>query len=512
MTTTTPNEKSSRPFTTAVGSTLKRAGKNLQHVADSSLDKVKQSSHDTAQKLKEGGKQVVFAVTPAGARKQQQQPTPSLQSTIVENMEKQEPLHPGKVALVVNTNQQQQQQESAPKLKHSKVVDGIKHATDKVVDAGKAVAHHIKPKTEDQVVVVSPEEGGDTAPSLAATTVAIAKGETMTDEEEEEAESTVDAATGVFDKLAHNKVVDGIKHTKDKIASTTKSVLAPVKTLTGKAPAVVEQTEANDDDDKAIIEVKPTVVSSSNDDNVSTASNVGKAMVLDKLTHNKVMDGLKHNKVVDGIKHTTDKIASTTKTVGKTVLVDPIQNLTHGKKKKDRGVEAPEEPQQDGDLPPVPPDEVLKKMDIILTKRIKGLTVQQFYDTVWKEDPPLYKPWLETSGKKDVVVQQWQRRLEGPYTGTWDGEEYDQQRTVTFRFTRTTHLYTGPPVADVKHTQYCRLVPDECCVLSMTIEMQGIPFADCFNVQIRWVTTQLGSNTDLRVQVGLHVNFIQQTM
>jgi len=46
----------------------------------------------------------------------------------------------------------------------------------------------------------------------------------------------------------------------------------------------------------------------------------------------------------------------------------------------------------------------------------------------------------------------------------------------------------------------------------MQIEMQGIPFADCFNVQIRWVVTRMGTDTDLKIQVGLFVNFVQQTM
>jgi hypothetical protein len=46
----------------------------------------------------------------------------------------------------------------------------------------------------------------------------------------------------------------------------------------------------------------------------------------------------------------------------------------------------------------------------------------------------------------------------------------------------------------------------------MQIEMQGIPFADCFNVQIRWVATRMGTEKDLKIQVGLFVNFVKQTV
>lgn len=66
-------------------------------------------------------------------------------------------------------------------------------------------------------------------------------------------------------------------------------------------------------------------------------------------------------------------------------------------------------------------------------------------------------------------------------------------------------------MADVKHTQYCRVEGDDRCVLAMTIDMEGIPFCDCFNVQIRWAVTRL-KNEDLLVEVGLFVNFVKSTM
>lgn len=66
-------------------------------------------------------------------------------------------------------------------------------------------------------------------------------------------------------------------------------------------------------------------------------------------------------------------------------------------------------------------------------------------------------------------------------------------------------------VAQVKQTHYCRVEGNDKCVVAMTIDMDGVPFSDCFVVEIRWVATRSGKN-DLNVQVGLFVNFIKSTM
>mmetsp|Transcript_4784 Transcript_4784/g.6216 ORF Transcript_4784/g.6216 Transcript_4784/m.6216 type:complete len:435 (+) Transcript_4784:78-1382(+) len=166
---------------------------------------------------------------------------------------------------------------------------------------------------------------------------------------------------------------------------------------------------------------------------------------------------------------------------------------------------------EEGNLPPVPVDETLERMNIIIRKRIKGVTVQQFYETVWSEqdDKPLFEPWLKEGGKMDISVEKWQ---DGNFKGEWDKESYYKQRLVNFKFTRTTHMYTGPPIASVQHTQNCRLIGDDRCVLAMKVKMEGIPFADCFDVQIRWVVTRLGEKDELSIQVGLFVNFVKQTV
>lgn len=172
-------------------------------------------------------------------------------------------------------------------------------------------------------------------------------------------------------------------------------------------------------------------------------------------------------------------------------------------------------------LPRVAPDETLQSMNIILKKRIAGMTVAQFYDLIWSEGH-FYEQWLEQSGKYDISVQPWETAEGGPdlpfaYSNSqgWkdDATHYGRKRVVDFTFTRTTHLYTGPPVAKVKQIQFGRLTEDR-CIVQIQVEMEGIPFANCFNVQIRWVATRGGTTTHptLQLEIGLHVNFVEQTI
>lgn len=166
---------------------------------------------------------------------------------------------------------------------------------------------------------------------------------------------------------------------------------------------------------------------------------------------------------------------------------------------------------------------------------------------------PFYGPWLESRGNFDVQVGEWmyapghhplkqqqsivakesnentddrlstdlignmnkvntiEEEESASFVGPWDGEHYTQKRIVTFRFERTGGFSSG--CTTVKHTQYCRHDPtkQDRCVLAMTVEMKGIPFADAFSVQIRWVATRVGEN-DLNLQVGLHVHFVKSVM
>lgn len=169
-------------------------------------------------------------------------------------------------------------------------------------------------------------------------------------------------------------------------------------------------------------------------------------------------------------------------------------------------------------LPPVPPDKVLKKMDVLISKRMRNVPVQKFYEVVWSEGnrtecEPFYGPWCEYMGSRKVNVTDWEFSEGGSkgFLHPWDGERYTQKREVDFEFTRTTHLYVGPPVAQVKETQYCRVEGNDKVVLAMTVAMTGIPYSDCFAVEVRWVSRREGSR-DLLVEVGVFVNFMKSTM
>jgi hypothetical protein len=83
--------------------------------------------------------------------------------------------------------------------------------------------------------------------------------------------------------------------------------------------------------------------------------------------------------------------------------------------------------------------------------------------------------------------------------------------TVTFVFDKNIPMRAGPTVAQVQNTEYCRVDGIDKCVMQRTVEMYGVPFSDCFNVEVRWVASRSGKN-DIALQVGLFVNFIKSTM
>jgi len=183
-----------------------------------------------------------------------------------------------------------------------------------------------------------------------------------------------------------------------------------------------------------------------------------------------------------------------------------LTDLTGKKKKKKKK-----------SVPAVPPDETLKKMEHVLTKKLKGVSLQHFYNMCWTENAdaeggPFYRSFLESQKGHDISVSDWEIADEGAdsYTHPWSGEKMTQKRIVKFKFTRTTHLYVGPPTAGVTQTQFCRMEGDDKFVLTMTVEMDGIPYADCFAVEVRWVARRAGK--DLVIDIGVFVNFLKSTM
>lgn len=169
-----------------------------------------------------------------------------------------------------------------------------------------------------------------------------------------------------------------------------------------------------------------------------------------------------------------------------------------------------EEDEEVSSLPVVEPDAILPKMEPIVKAKLKGVSVQDFYDIVWSEGndtdrEPLYGPWLSSCGKNDVVVSEWEKAKDEAFLNEWCGEKYDMKRIVTFNF------QGGFGHPEVTHTQHCRVEGDDRCIFAMTVNMKGIPFADSFEVEVRWVASRVGSK-DISLTAGLLVNFKKSCM
>ena len=160
----------------------------------------------------------------------------------------------------------------------------------------------------------------------------------------------------------------------------------------------------------------------------------------------------------------------------------------------------------------MPADDVLQKMTIIGKQKIKGVSMQDYFEVAWSEGndcdkEPMYGPFLTSCGKNDVKVQKWESHEEG-YKGEWCGETYPQKRIVTFNFMKKT---IGETLVSVQHTQRCRCVDNDRCVVHMTLKMDGFPYADCFVVEVRHVASRVGEN-DVLVEMGLHVRFLKSCL
>lgn len=156
-------------------------------------------------------------------------------------------------------------------------------------------------------------------------------------------------------------------------------------------------------------------------------------------------------------------------------------------------------------------DPRLQQMQIIATKKIRGVSLQDYYEVAWSEGvdcdkSPMYQPFLESMDKNNVVVSPWETA--GGYKGEWCGGTYASQRTVTFQFMKQT---IGMTLVNVKHTQRCQRVNDDRCIVQMTLEMKGFPYADCFVVHVRHVATRVGE-CDLKIEIGMHVQFLKSCL
>jgi len=157
----------------------------------------------------------------------------------------------------------------------------------------------------------------------------------------------------------------------------------------------------------------------------------------------------------------------------------------------------------------LPPDPTMQKMKIIADRKLKGVSLQDYYEVAWSEGQngkkPMYGPFLEKAGKNNVVVSSWQP---GQYEGEWCGEAYTEERIVTFEFMKQT---IGQTLVNVKHTQRCRRKDNDQCIVQIKMEMKGFPYAECFVVEVRHVASRVG-DSDLSIQIGMHVKFLKSCM
>jgi hypothetical protein len=198
-----------------------------------------------------------------------------------------------------------------------------------------------------------------------------------------------------------------------------------------------------------------------------------------------------------------------------------LRRLTPHRDKKPTDQEEPADrltqEQEDGSFEPPSPDETLKSMNVIITKVLDDTSVKDFYNVCLSEgqgtdNEPFYGPWLTRSGKTDIHVEDWTvAEDEQGFVGEWDKEQYSRKRELTFKFERSSFVSQGPSIASVKQTQYCRVEGKNKCVFATTIETQGVPFSDSFNIQIRWVVTRVEKDK-IAIKVGLFVVFLKKIL
>lgn len=161
---------------------------------------------------------------------------------------------------------------------------------------------------------------------------------------------------------------------------------------------------------------------------------------------------------------------------------------------------------------PVPPDPRLSSMEMVLSKKIRGIPISRFHDIVWQDktsEDTFYVAWLNSGGScSDIKCGEWETSDTG-FKGPWCGETYSHKRQLTFQLKRNSMI--GPPVAGVTQTQYCRAEGNDRSVMMMTVSFDGIPYSDSFTVEVRWVASRSGAK-DIAIQVGVFVEFHKSTL
>ena len=79
-------------------------------------------------------------------------------------------------------------------------------------------------------------------------------------------------------------------------------------------------------------------------------------------------------------------------------------------------------------LPDVPADTFIQQMDLIFSKKLKNVSIEEYYTAGWSEETPLYGPWLKKKGSFDVSVSDWEHSPDGGFVNEWSKEKFTHKR------------------------------------------------------------------------------------
>lgn len=120
-----------------------------------------------------------------------------------------------------------------------------------------------------------------------------------------------------------------------------------------------------------------------------------------------------------------------------------VKRLVHHRGKSQDSVSSRSIPEDTSDddtaaTTAVPPDATLEKMNVIINRRLKDTSISNYHAAAWLENvvdgqEPLYRSFLEESGKENIIVGEWEQAEPGcEFVGDWDGEKYTQKRVRSF--------------------------------------------------------------------------------
>lgn len=200
-------------------------------------------------------------------------------------------------------------------------------------------------------------------------------------------------------------------------------------------------------------------------------------------------------------------------------IVEPMQRVldcgAHPAKSSDPDPQSSSLPEGIAPVAPVPAplsDTIIQSMTQVLHKVIAHTTIRRLFDSCISESTPFYGPWLESTGKNNVTVGQWEAgNDEGENAGDHESEPFPLQRTVTYELVRPSLMGKGDVTANVTQRQRCRW-SDDGLVWDVRVDTRGVPFGETFYVKIRWVAVPASSGDGIQVRVGVSVVFAKQTI